>query len=60
MSTKRTELNLLKSNRIIHRRLMVMQKAIRLLTDFISVQLSKNKISELFWTVIKLSKTSDG
>ena len=60
MSTKRTELNLLKSNRIIHRRLMAMQKAIRLLTDFISVQLSKNKISELFWTVIKLSKTSDG
>ena len=39
---------------------MVMQKAIRLLTDFISVQLSKKKISEPFWTVIKLSKTSDG
>lgn len=39
---------------------MVMQEAIRLLTDFISVQLSKNKISELFWTVIKLSKTNDG
>lgn len=39
---------------------MVMQKAIRLLTDLISVQLSKNKILELFWTVIKLSKTSDG
>ena len=37
---------------------MVMQKAIKLLTDFISVQLSKNKISELFWTVIKLSKTA--
>ena len=39
---------------------MVMQKAIRLLTDFISVQLSKEKISEPFWTFIKLSKTSDG
>ena len=39
---------------------MVMQKAIRLLTDFTSVQLSKEKISEPFWTVIKLSKTSDG